>query len=369
MNIGITGSDGLIGWHLRCQLLSRQHTNIVACGRAEFLESELLDRFVNQCDVIVHLAGANRGADEEVEATNVSLAHTLADSLSRSGRTPHLLFASSIHVDRDTAYGRSKARATTILSDWAESAGARFTSLVLPHVFGEHGRPFYNSVVSTFCFQIANAEEPTIDHDGELELLHTSEVSQLFIEALETGATGEIRPKGRKIVVSEMLAQLKALAQSYRDGVIPPFADQFRLNLFNVYRSYLYPGFYPRALTRHTDQRGWLFEAVKSEHGGQAFFSSTVPGVTRGNHFHHHKVERFLVVSGQAEIRLRRLFDEQVVRFSVSGEQPVFIDMPTLHTHSITNVGKGELLTFFWSHEIFNPEQPDTWAEPVIHGG
>ena len=138
------------------------------------------------------------------------------------------------------------------------------------------------------------------------------------------------------------------------------------LDFFNTYRSYLYPDHYPVPLNLRTDARGGLFEAVKSHQGGQTFLSTTHPGVTRGRHYHHHKVERFLVVSGQAEIRIRRLFGDEVRVFKVNGAEPCFIDMPTFHTHEITNVGDTDLLTLFWSHEIFDPSNPDTYSEPVI---
>lgn len=366
MKVGITGADGLIGWHFCCHLLTLPDISIVTANRTTFSSPELLDRFVAQCDVIFHLAGANRGADADVEATNIQLAEVLVASLQRCDRQPHVLFSSSIHQDRDNAYGRSKRIASQLLQNWADKVGANYTCLILPHVFGEHGRPNYNSVVSTFCYQLANGHQPIIDRDGDLELLHTSDVVGAGLEAMWSASGGDLRPAGRRITVSEMLTELSLLDDHYRRGIIPEFTDQFSLNLFNVYRSYLYPQFYPQSLVKHQDDRGGLFEAVKTDHGGQAFLSTTVPGITRGDHFHFHKVERFLVVSGQAEIRLRKLFSDSVETFTVSGDQPVFIDMPTLHTHNITNTGTTELLTFFWSHEIFDPENPDTWSEPVM---
>ncbi len=166
--------------------------------------------------------------------------------------------------------------------------------------------------------------------------------------------------------VSEALRRLRGIHESYQAGIIPNLSDPLELEFFNTYRSYLYPDHYPVPLNFLTDARGGLFEAVKSHHGGQTFLSTTHPGVTRGRHYHHQKVERFLVVSGQAEIRIRRLFGEQVKSFKVSGDKPCFIDIPTFHAHEITNVGETELLTMFWSHEIFDPLNPDTYSEPVI---
>jgi UDP-2-acetamido-2,6-beta-L-arabino-hexul-4-ose reductase len=151
----------------------------------------------------------------------------------------------------------------------------------------------------------------------------------------------------------------------YAGHVFPDVRDDFDRDLFNTFRSYLYPHRYPTALTLHEDPRGCLFEAVKTHNGGQTFLSTTKPGITRGNHYHTRKIERFLVVSGQAEIRLRRVFDSEVQVFKVSGDQPAYVDMPTLHTHNITNTGSSDLITLFWTHEFYDPNMPDTFFELV----
>ncbi|MGZ5441409.1 MAG: polysaccharide biosynthesis C-terminal domain-containing protein [Thermoanaerobaculia bacterium] len=365
MTIGVTGADGFIGWHVRCRLFA-EGLDAVPAGRSQFADPAHIDRFVERCDAIVHLAGMNRGEESEIERVNVGLAEALVASLKRTGRRPPIVFSSSTHIDRETAYGRSKRAAAAVIDRWAGETGAKFTNLVLPHVFGEYGRPFYNSVVSTFCHQLARRETPRVDQDGDLELLHAQEVAKVALTAIREGTAGEIRPAGQQIKVTEMLARLTVLAGKYLSGVIPDLTDRMDLLLFNTFRSCLFPQGYPMPLQLHTDQRGALFEAVRTEHGGQAFLSTTRPGVTRGDHFHFEKVERFLVVQGQAAIRLRRMFDDRVIEFRVSGDNPVFIDMPTLHTHSITNVGDQQLLTFFWSHEIFNRAAPDTHSEKVL---
>jgi UDP-2-acetamido-2,6-beta-L-arabino-hexul-4-ose reductase len=151
----------------------------------------------------------------------------------------------------------------------------------------------------------------------------------------------------------------------YADGTLPRFETPLDLDLFNTLRAFRFPQHYPVALDWRADQRGRLFEAVKTAHGGQCFASWTHPGFVRGNHYHRRKIERFLVASGKATIRIRRLMSTEVHSFEVDGEHPVFIDMPTLHTHNITNTGSGELVTLFWSHEIFDPAAPDTYPEAV----
>jgi len=368
LRVGVTGCDGLIGRHVRCRLHAEPGFEAVHIDRPSFTCPQTLLGLVAGCDAVIHLAGMNRGDDDEIERENPAIARSLVNAMETANVTPHVVFSSSTHVDKETAYGRSKRNAGHILADWATCTGARFTNLVLPHVFGEAGRPFYNSVVSTFCYQIAHGETPAIDHDGELELLHAQDVAELCVDILRSRSSGEIRPRGQEMRVSDLLEQVMRMAQRYGENVIPDFASSLDLRLFNTYRSYLFPDSYPRSLKLNSDQRGALFEAVKTDHGGQAFLSTTHPGVTRGDHFHFHKVERFLVLQGQAVIRVRHVLDDHVTEFYVDGREPVFIDMPTLHIHSIKNIGDGELLTLFWAHEILDPDNPDTYRDPVLRG-
>jgi UDP-2-acetamido-2,6-beta-L-arabino-hexul-4-ose reductase len=363
--VGITGNSGLIGWHLRCRLGIRRDIEVACAGRDEFAAPERLETFASRCDAIVHLAGANRGPDEQVYATNVALTESLIQACERADVRPHTVFASSTHIRRGTAYGRSKVACADRLRDWSTRTGAPLSVLVLPNVFGEHARPFHNSVVATFCHQLAHGEMPQIEVDATYEYLHSGEVTRGIEEALEV--PGEHRElSGTPLAVSEILERLREFDDHYRRrGVIPTFGDEVSLALFNTYRSYLFPAHYPVRLELRSDQRGALVEAVKTREGGQAFLSTTRPGITRGNHFHFRKVERFLVVSGRATIRIRRLHADDTHAFDVSGDDPCYIDMPTLHAHNITNVGDGDLITLFWANEIFDPDRPDTYAAPV----
>ena len=365
--IAITGAEGLIGWHLSCQLRGNTEAKVIRGGRSIFSNSEKLDDFVEIADVIVHLAGVNRGPDEDVVAGNISLAQELASAIQRANRPTHVLYANSTHADGDTAYGQSKREAARLLCAATDTTGGVFTDLMLPHVFGERGRPFYNSVVSTFCHQLATGETPTIDRDGQLKLLHAQAVAALIARCIDAPPTASqlLRPDGTSLVVSELLELLQNIAATYRQGIIPQLSDDISLDLFNTYRSYLYPSIYPVPLIKRTDARGSLVEVVKGGSGGQSFISDTHPSIVRGNHFHLRKVERFVVLRGQATIGIRRLFDEAIVDFVVDGETPTFVDIPTMHTHNLTNTGSTELVTLFWSHEIFNPDAPDTYAEMV----
>ena len=368
MKIVITGAAGLLGWHLRCRLsvLEAGKYQVVALDREGFNDDLHIKAALVGAEAIVHCAGINRASDDELERGNEDLAQRLADVLSELEIKPHVLYANSIHRDKENSYGRGKSRANTILSEWASSVGAAYSELVLPHVFGENGRPFYNSVVFTFCHQIIEGEQLAVDPNGQLELLHAQDIACQIVDLIQRGHEGECRLRGRVIPVAEVVGRLSAMYDSYVNDIIPDLRDRFDLQLFNTLRSFLYPGYYPKSLKLHADSRGALFEAVKNRNGGQAFLSTTKPGITRGNHFHFSKVERFLVIRGQAVIRLRRLFDDEVVEFHVAGDSPVYIDMPPLHTHSITNTGDDELMTLFWSHEIFDPEAPDTYFLPVL---
>jgi UDP-2-acetamido-2,6-beta-L-arabino-hexul-4-ose reductase len=361
VRIAVTGSQGLIGWHLMCALHA---AGIEASGpdRNAVNNSTELAEALDGADVVVHAAGANRGSDEEVSATNVRLASTLADALERLPKPPTVIYTNSTHIDRDTAYGNSKREAAAIL---AGSKSARFIDLVLPGVFGEHGKPYYNSVVSTFCHQLSIDEELSVKDDAQLELLHAQDVADVIIGAATDASEGTLCVPGEPITVTALAERLSSMNARYSSGVVPSIGDPFDRALFNTMRSYRFPSLYPTVLDPKSDQRGSLVELVKADTGGQMFISSTKPGVTRGNHYHRRKVERFVVVEGAATISLRRLFTDDVVTFEVSGDEPVAIDMPTMHTHNITNVGDDSLTTVFWADEIFDPERPDTFGEPV----
>lgn len=361
MKFAVTGASGLIGWHLMCALHAAGH-QAAGIGRAAFNDPDRLAHALAGADVVVHAAGANRGDDEEVASTNVRLAELLAAALATCPQPPVVVYTNSSHIDRPTAYGRSKLDAARVLE---RSCPDRFVDLVLPGVFGEHGRPYYNSVVSTFCHQLATGEVLSVNDDAQLDLLHAQDVADVIIDAASSEAFGQRRPEGTPISVTSLAATLTAMHERYSDGVVPAIGNPFQRALFNTMRSYRFPERYPIDLDPRRDERGALVELVKADTAGQMFISSTQPAVTRGNHYHRRKVERFVVVEGQATISLRRLFHDQVTTFEVCGEQPVAIDMPTMHTHNIRNVGDGPLTTVFWADEIFDPERPDTIAEPV----
>jgi UDP-2-acetamido-2,6-beta-L-arabino-hexul-4-ose reductase len=364
--VGITGAGGLLGWHLRARLHALGRFAVVPIHTEAFGDEATLQDLVSRCDVLVHLACKIVGEGEEILRVNRGIDERLTRALDAAPKPMPLIFASTTHIERDTPYGEAKRRSEAHLKAWAEARGAAKTSILYPNIFGEGGRPFHNSVTSTFCHQVVRGEEPTLIKDADLMLLHAQTAAGEILEAIEAGGQGVRRPVGPRMRVSEILEAIREIDREYRSsGIVPDLRDPLLLALFNTYRSHLFPDKYPTRLTLREDARGTLFEAVKTRHGGQAFVSTTKPGVTRGNHFHLRKLERFCVLKGTALIRIRRLFSDKIYTFEVSGDAPVVIDIPTLHAHSLQAAPGEELVTLFWSSEIYNPDDPDTFPEAV----
>lgn len=372
MRIVITGAGGLIGWHAHARLHAANCAaefggdprpfDIFALDHASFDDDVSLGAALEGADAVLHFAGVNRAPDNEVETANPAIAQRLAEACHKAGVDPHIVYSNSTHAASDTPYGRSKRRAGEML---AQTAG-RFSDLVLPHIFGEGARPFYNNVTATLIQQILDGKTPSINPDGRVQLLHAGAAAQTAIDAVLSEADGRIVPPARPISVPDLHSKLRAFHESYLANIYPDLSDPFDRDLFNSYRTATYPDGWPRPLPLNTDPRGTLFEAVKGGGGGQAFLSTTKPGITRGDHFHLNKVERFLVVQGEAMIRIRKVLSDEVWEFRVSGDAPAPVDMPTLHTHSIENTGDTDLLTLFWTHDIFDPANPDTFADKVL---
>jgi len=365
IKICITGSHGLLGWHVRYFLMSRSDVEVIPCDRQQFNDDIYLEQCVQNANAIIHLAGVNRGSEESITDSNRSITNRLLKTLRDNDCRPHVLFSSSTHIDRDSAYGKSKRDSAKSFEAWAEAEDARFCNLVLPNIYGEFGKPFYNSVVSTFCHQLANRETPEVKQDSEIELMHAYDLAKFIWENIDNGTVGQVRAKGTRCTVSELKSTLTNLSTRYFDGVVPQLDSDFELRLFNTLRSYIGKSELPVDLTTHKDDRGSLFETIRCDGTGQVFFSTTKPGITRGNHFHTHKVERFVVLQGSAEIKLRRIGFSETTTYKVRGSKPQAIDIPTFHTHNIKNTGDTPLLTLFWSGEHFDPDHPDTFPLDV----
>lgn len=376
MRVGVTGGGGFLGWHVFCHSLTRDDVEVYRIPRDALGSAEQLAPHLAGCSSVIHLAGVNRAPDEEVRRENLRLASVVAGAVERTPDVQGVVFANSVQAEGSSVYGAAKRDAGEILAQAASRQEATFADVLFPNLFGEHGRPFYNSFVATFCHQFAVGEEPRVDGAGEVPLLHAQEAARILLDAAVQGHRGRLSPSGRPARVQDVAEILARQSDSYANRVIPPLHDAFETGLFNQLRSYACrvnpfatgPTRFDLGdlLVRHSDARGDLVETVRSRAGeGQVFVSTTRPGVTRGNHFHTRKVERFVVLSGRAVIGLRRVGFEQPLNIAVSGDAPAIVDQPTLWTHNITNVGDTELLTLFWVNEIFDPSDADTFPQPV----
>ncbi len=373
IKIGITGQSGFIGTHLYNTLGLQPEKYERIDFKDEFFQSdETLDAFVRECNVIVHLAALNRHSDAEaLYQTNIELVQKLIDAMERTGSKPYVIMSSSLQEERDNLYGRSKREGRELFNQWADRNGACFTGLIIPNVFGPFGVPFYNSVVSTFSHQVVNNLEPKIEVDAKLSLIYVGDLVEKIIglttekDEKTCERVIEIEPMAQ-YKVSELLGKLKGYREMYQlKGVFPDLSDRFELCLFNTFRSYIPMDHFPVSYTKHADPRGVYVEAMKFCSKGQTAYSTTVPGITRGNHFHTRKVERFAVISGKASIKLRKYGSDEVFEYIIDGENPGYVDMLIWYTHNITNIGDTELLTMFWINEFYDPADPDTYFEEV----
>lgn len=369
--IGITGQNGFVGNHLYNTLGLFPEEFIRVDFKKEFFDDDrALDQFVSSCDVIVHLAAMNRHDSEQViYDTNIGLAKDLVSSLERTGSKAHILISSSTQEERDNLYGKSKREGREMIADWAKTNGGKVTGLVIPNVFGAFGKPFYNSFIATFCYQLTHGETPTIANDGEVKLIYVQELVDAIIKEIHSEQSNPelwLEPTATK-KVSEVLALLNEYKAKYlNDGEIPVISSTFEHNLFNTYRSYIdHKTRFPVKFVQHTDPRGAFVEVIRLGIGGQCSFSTTVPDVTRGNHFHTRKIERFAVIKGKALIQLRKIGTDEVMDFYLDGNEPSYVDMPIWYTHNIKNIGEEELYTIFWINEPFNPADADTYFETV----
>lgn len=362
MTVAMTGSRGFLGWHTRAAL---REAGVEATDIRVGDSFDLADATAAaSSERLIHIAGVNRASDAEVEQGNLRFASQLADAIRRAEAPPStIVFANSTQSTNGSVYGEAKRRSAELLAAAASDVGADFVDVQLPNLFGEHGKPFYNAVTSTFCHLLADGETPTVEQDRTLTLLHAQDAADALLGAVDPARLPRLAVEES---VSGLLRRLTGFARTYRAGEIPDVSARFDRDLFNTYRSYTFPEAAPVHLTRHADARGAFFEIIRTHGGaGQSSFSTTVPGVTRGDHFHRRKIERFTVLQGRARISLRRLYADEVVSFDVSGDAPAAVDMPTMWAHNITNIGEETLFTSFWTNDIFEPANPDTIAEAV----
>lgn len=371
MNVLVTGSDGFIGRNLVTWLRRRPGVEVLEFDVGQS-DRDLEDRLAI-ADLVYHLAGVNRPpSDADFVTGNVDLTARLCETLRRAGRRTPVVLSSSIQAELDNPYGRSKRQAEAVLAGHAAAAGAPVVIFRLSNVFGKWCRPNYNSVVATFCHNIARDLPIAIsDPDRAVPLVHVDDVVQAMLEIAEApqaAGAGDATCREVGPVYTVTLGALATLIRSFRESrrtLRVPVDGEFERKLYGTYLSYLPEDEFAYDLQKRTDARGCLAEFLKAPSFGQMFVSRTAAGVTRGHHFHHTKAEKFLVLEGEAVIRFRHVSGGTVIEYAVRGEDLRVLDIPTGYTHSIQNVGDRDLVTLFWSSEVFDPERPDTFSEEV----
>lgn len=366
----VTGSNGFIGRNLILELLRLPGLTVKGFDIND--TNEVLESHLREVDFVFHLAGVNRPQDpSEFELGNTGLTQTIVGFLRQEGKKTPILISSSVQAEHDNPYGISKRQAEQIVFTYGRDSGVPAYIYRLPNVFGKWCRPNYNSVVATFCHNIANGLSIQInDPKRELTLVYIDDVVQEFLAAMN-GSPSQLSD-GHCTVHRTFNITLQSLADTIsifptirKTGHLPNMADDLTRFLYSTYLSYLPEDRFAYPLEMKCDNRGWLAEFLKSPHIGQIFVSVTKPDITRGNHWHHTKVEKFLVLNGDAIIRLRHVLRDEVLEYRVSGGKPEPVDIPPGYTHNITNVGDTDLVALFWACEPFDVSKPDTNAQNV----
>ena len=375
LKIGITGSSGFIGSSLIRYFQIIDEIVVIPFNKIFFSNDNLVD-FIESCDVIIHLAGVNRSEDPNLlYKKNIELAKILAESNSKAKSKAHIIYSSSTQEELDNLYGKSKKIAGSILENSCKLNNVSFVKLIIPNVFGPFSKPFYNTVVATFCFQYVNNIPTIIKNDSLIGLIYIDELILYFLKSIKKISKNKlnfrqsIKVKHTKsIKVSNLEKMIKSIFNDYiTSGIVPDVKNNFKRNLFITLLSFFnFDKFYPYKLKKHSDSRGAFSEVIRSNSLGQFSFSTTKPKVERGHHFHTRKIERFCVVSGRAEIMFRRIDSDKIYKFVVDGDSPSIVDMPVWHTHMIKNISKNDdLLTLFWISEHYNEKDPDTYLKKV----
>lgn len=364
----ITGAGGFIGKNLVAALRQQGYENLLLFEKSD--TAATLRRHAEQAAFVYHLAGINRPQDPgEFYAGNAGLTGTLLSLLQEAQNPAPVLVTSSTQAELDNDYGRSKAQAEEAVFTHGRRTGAPVYVFRLPGVFGKWCRPNYNSVVATFCHNAANCLPLTVrDPDHELPLVYIDDVVRCFLDALD-GRVAMDRAIPPHCLVSPVhtatLGHLAAVISGFmraRETREAPLLTPGSLEkkLYSTWLSYLPPNKFSYPLPMHCDARGSFTEFLRTPERGQMSVNISKPGVVKGNHWHHSKNEKFLVVSGQAVIRFRQVDSTEVTEYQVSGERLEVVDIPTGYTHNIENVGEGDLVTLMWANEPFDPDHPDT---------
>jgi UDP-2-acetamido-2,6-beta-L-arabino-hexul-4-ose reductase len=368
----VTGANGFIGKNLVVRLNELSNVKVITFLRDD--DAALLPKLVSQADAVVHLAGENRPADEAAFAqVNSGLTSALCDVVRQvflsTGRHIPLVLASSTQVERDNPYGRSKLAAETAVQSLANETGNPCMTFRLPGVFGKWCKPSYNSVVATFCHNIARELPIQInDPSASLRLVYVDDVVTAMLTALEAPASGcvhaEVKPE-YTTTLGELAYQIRAFGDCRSTLTTERVGTGFVRALYATYVSHLPNEKFSYQLIQHADPRGVFVEMLKTPDSGQFSYFTAHPGITRGGHYHHTKTEKFLVIKGEGLFRFRHLLTNELVELRTSGDTPQVVDTIPGWTHDITNVGDYEMVVMLWANENFDREKPDTVVSKV----
>lgn len=367
MNILVTGSNGFIGKNL-IEKLKEIGTHQIICVDKENTKEELINGVIS-ADFIFHLAGINRPKDEkEFFEGNSGLTGEIVDLLKKANKSTSIVITSSIQAELDNAYGKSKKLSEECLFNYSKETGATVSIYRLPNVFGKWCRPNYNSAVATFCNNIAKGEEVWVsDPNVEMTLVYIDDVVRCLVSTMNNNETesGYVSvDTEHKIKLGKIVELLKSFKESRNTLMIPDMSDEITKKLYSTYLSYIPEDKFAYPLKMNVDNRGSFTEFIKTADRGQVSVNISKPGITKGNHWHNTKNEKFLVVSGNGVIRFRKPDSQEIIEYRISGEKLEVVDIPVGYTHSIVNEGNSDMVTIMWVNEVFNPEVPDTiWLE------
>ena len=376
IKVGITGQSGFLGYNLYNELiLNNQIFSLITFSKSCYEDRPSLLEFVSTCDVIVHFAAVCRCKNpEEVYSVNMKLVESLISALVETNSIPYLVFSSSIQENDNSWYGKSKRDGSELFHLWATTYGASFSCLILPNIFGPFCKPNYSSFIATFAYKLTHGEEPIVITNNRVKLLYVRSLCKYLISKIISVINGNEQIVEKDIIEQEVEYQVTDILDKFlyykisylQNGIFPILKDINETNLFYTFISFIdLRTFFPVLLNNHVEDRGTFVETVRSEIGGQVSFSLTKPGITRGNHYHTRKIERFIVLKGNALIQIRKKSSKQIFEFILDGDSPSYVDIPIWCVHNIKNIGTVELVTIFWTNEFYNSGDPDTYSENV----
>ncbi len=366
----ITGAGGFIGKNLVATLKTAGYTDLMLFERDD--TPETLAEYAAKAGFVYHLAGINRPKDpSEFYAGNAGLTETLLSLLDKAGNKAPVLVTSSTQAALDNDYGKSKAQAEQAIFAHGQATGAPVYVFRLPGVFGKWCRPNYNSVVATFCHNSANGLPLSVrDPEYRLPLVYIDDVVASFVAALDGSCTREgdycVVPVVHETTLSHLAETIEGFAKNRETLDVPDQTPgSLEQKLYSTWLSYLPADRFSYPLNMHCDNRGSFTEFLHTPAHGQVSINISKPGIVKGNHWHHSKNEKFLVVKGTGVIRFRALDSTEVIEYHVSGDKLEVVDIPTGYTHNIENVGQDDMVTVMWANEVFDPDHPDTFFLPV----